>query len=147
MSAQAFHTDVIVVGSGPGGATVARQLARRGKNVLLLERGTDHRHRPYYGTYLGALIYADRLSLLFTQEGLNIVRPLMVGGATTMFCGCAAPPPLWLKERYGVDIDLEVSETVEELEIAPLPAESRGQASTRIALAAQSLGYDWETAA
>ena len=32
----------------------------------LLERGIDNRPRSYYGTYLGALIYADRRSLLFT---------------------------------------------------------------------------------
>jgi choline dehydrogenase-like flavoprotein len=136
--------DVVIVGSGPGGATLSRELARRGKRVLLLERGIDQRSRFYYGTYPGAMIYADRLSLLFTQEGLNIVRPLMVGGATSMYCGCAAPPPAWLKRKYSVDIDEEVSETIEELEIAPLPAELRGEASTRIAHAAQALGYDWQ---
>jgi choline dehydrogenase-like flavoprotein len=139
-----LKADVIVVGSGPGGATLTRELTRRGKKVLLLERGIDYRSRRYYGTYLGALIYSDRMSLLFTEEGLNIVRPLMVGGATSMYCGCAAPPPPWLKARYGVDIDLETSETMEELEIAPLPAELRGQASTRIAQAGQALGYDWQ---
>jgi choline dehydrogenase-like flavoprotein len=136
--------DVIVVGSGPGGATVARELARAGKKVLLLERGQDHRLRSYYGTYLGALLYTDRGSLLFTEEGLNIVRPLMVGGATSMYCGCAAPPPAWLKAKYGVDIETEVSETIEELEIEPLPAELRGEASTHIVQAAQALGYNWE---
>jgi choline dehydrogenase-like flavoprotein len=139
-----LHANVIVVGSGPGGATLARQLARSGENVLLLERGVDYRRRFYYGTYLGALIYADRMSLLFTQEGLNIVRPLMVGGATSMFCGCAAPPPPWLKEKYGVDIEEQVAKTMEELQIAPLPADLRGQASTRIAQAARALGYEWE---
>jgi choline dehydrogenase-like flavoprotein len=139
-----LQADVVVVGSGPGGATLARELAARNKKVLLLERGIDHRPRSYYGTYLGALLYSDRMSLLFTDEGLNIVRPLMVGGATSMYCGCAAPPPAWLKDKYGVDIDLEVSETVEELQIAPLPTELRGQASTRIAEAAQALGYDWQ---
>ena len=141
---QTLHADVIVVGSGPGGATVARQLARGGKKVLLLERGIDYRPKSYYGTYLGALIYSDRASLLFTQEGLNIVRPLMVGGATSMYCGCASPPPAWLKGKYGVDIDAEVSAASEELELAPLPLELCGQASTRIAQAGQALGYNWQ---
>jgi choline dehydrogenase-like flavoprotein len=139
-----LQADVVIVGSGPGGATLSRELARRGKRVLLLERGIDQRSRFYYGTYPGAMIYSDRLSLLFTQEGLNVVRPLMVGGATSMYCGCAAPPPAWLARKYGVDIDEEVSATIDELEIAPLPAELRGEASTRIAQAAQALGWDWQ---
>ena len=137
------QADVIVVGSGPGGATTARELARAGKDVLLLERGRDFRPRRYYGTYLGALMYTDRHSLLFTEEGLNIIRPLMVGGATSMYAGCAAPPPRWFKDRYRLDIDAEVAETIQELEIRPLPSELRGEASTRIAEAARALGYAW----
>jgi len=137
-------TEVAVIGSGPGGATVARQLARAGKRVMLLERGRDYRTKPYYGTYLGALEYADRHSLLFTKEGLNIVRPLMLGGATSMYCGSAARPPAWLKERYGIDLDSHADETIAELDIAPLPPHLRGAASTRVADAANSLGYQWE---
>ena len=95
-------SDVIVVGSGPGGSTVARELSRAGKKVMLLERGIDYRTKLYYGTYLGALIYSDRMSLLFTKEWLNIVRPLMLGGATSMYCGCASPPPPWLKKKYRI---------------------------------------------
>ena len=143
-SDRALRADVIVVGSGPGGATLARELTRAGKKVLLLERGIDYRAKPYYGTYLGPLIYADRASLLFTQEGLNIVRPLMLGGATSMYCGCAAPPPAWFKDRYRLDIDAEVAEATRELGVAPLPEEARGRASTRIAEAARGLGYDWQ---
>jgi choline dehydrogenase-like flavoprotein len=140
-----LDSDVIVVGSGPGGATVARELARAGgRQVTLLERGVDHRLRAYYGTYLGALLYTQRATFLYSQEGLNIIRPFMVGGATPMFTGSSAPPPAWLKDRYGIDIDHEVSETIEELGIAPLPAELRGRASTRLAEAAQALGYDWK---
>jgi len=138
------QTDVAVVGSGPGGATVARQLARAGKKVVLLEMGRDHRNEFYYGTHLGALIYGDNHGLLFTEEGLNIIRPIMTGGATNMFTGSATAPPTWLKEKYKVDIDHYVDETIEELDIKPLPDELLGPVSKHIMETGISLGYKWE---
>lgn len=135
--------DVIVVGSGPGGGSVARELARSGRRVLIVERGRDWRDHPFYGTYAGALLYADRRALLFTKEGVQIVRPLMVGGATSMYAGCAAPPPPWLKTRHGVDVEREADEWARELKIAPLPPQLRGEASTRVADAANQLGMAW----
>jgi choline dehydrogenase-like flavoprotein len=136
--------DDIVVGSGPGGASVARALARAGRRVVILERGRDYRGSAVYGTYLGALLYADRRALLFTHEGLNIIRPLMAGGATSMYCGCAAEPPEWLAARYGLDLHSYTRAITAELGLAPLPAPLRGPASTRLAEAAGDLGYDWQ---
>jgi choline dehydrogenase-like flavoprotein len=68
----------------------------------------------------------------------------MLGGATSMYCGCAAPPPVWWKSDYGIDLDTHVSATIEELELAPLPSELRGEASTRLAEAGRALGMDWQ---
>jgi choline dehydrogenase-like flavoprotein len=39
MTAPAAHYDVIVIGSGPGGAALAQRLAPTGRRILLLERG------------------------------------------------------------------------------------------------------------
>ncbi|HEX6387542.1 MAG TPA: GMC family oxidoreductase [Anaerolineae bacterium] len=140
------QTDIVIVGSGPGGATLARQLARSkaGLGVTLLERGRDWRNHPLYGTYPGAMLYTDKNALLFTQEGLNIIRPLMLGGATSMYCGCAARPLPWWRQKYGIDLYAYAAETVAELGIAPLPPEHRGTASTRIAEAAAELGMTWQ---
>ncbi len=44
--------DVIVVGSGPGGSTLAREMAMAGKSVCLLEKGRDHK---WIGNHIMAL--------------------------------------------------------------------------------------------
>jgi choline dehydrogenase-like flavoprotein len=41
-----YDTDVIVIGSGAGGSTLAYACARAGKQVLLLERGRKHAYPP-----------------------------------------------------------------------------------------------------
>ncbi len=139
------QTDVIIVGSGPGGATMARQLARSqaGLGITLLERGRDWRSNPLYGTYPGAMAYTDRATFLYTKEGVSIVRPMMLGGATSMYLGCAARPLPWWREKYNIDLDSYAQETIEELGISPLPPELRGVASGRIAEAGQELGMEW----
>ena len=35
------HYDIIVIGSGPGGASLAPPVAPPGKKILMLERGGD----------------------------------------------------------------------------------------------------------
>ena len=139
------QTDVVIVGSGPGGATVARELAKSnlGLGITLLEKGRDWRKNPLYGTYPGGMLYSDKASFLFTKEGLNIIRPLMLGGATSMYCGCAERPLSWWRDRYNIDLDAYAEETIDELHIAPLPEVLRGVASTRIAESAGDLGMDW----
>lgn len=133
----------MVVGSGPGGAAVARALARAGRSVVVVERGRDWRKHRLYGTYPGTLMYAQSGALLFTPQGMNVIRPLMLGGATSMFCGCAADPPDWFLGRYGIDLQGFVADIRSELGIAPLPPDLRGAASTRIAEAGSQLGMDW----
>lgn len=135
--------DYVVIGSGPGGATVARQLARAGKDVLLLERGRDWRKSWLYGTYAGALAYADKHALLFTREGVNIVRPLMVGGATTMFAGCSADPLPWWQSQYHINLSDYAADIKSELQIAPLDAVLRGNASSHLAAVGNELGMAW----
>ena len=130
----------IIVGSGPGGATVARGLANRGEDVLILERGAYHKR---IGTWPTMFRMMDRMGMLTSVEGTMMVRLLTVGGSTVTFCGVALPPPPWLKERHGIDLSPYVQETQQELGLAPLPERLLGEGALRVQEAARKEGLDW----
>jgi len=132
--------DAVVVGSGPGGATVARGLSMAGKEVLLLEKGKDHQN---LGTYAGALSIVEKAGFFKSKEGVAMLMASSTGGATTVYSGSAAMPPPWLKERYGIDLTAYAEQTWKELKAAPLPESLLGDASRRIMETANHLGYDW----
>jgi len=133
--------DVVIVGTGPGGTSVGRQLARAGKKVLLLEKGRDLK---MIGNHFSALLYADKMGMNWTEEGLNVVRALVTGGSTIMYCGSAMRPPDWLKAQYGIDLDRHTEEVIQELDLTPLPDDVVGSAGMRLLEAGNDLGYDFE---
>lgn len=135
------HTyDAVVVGSGPGGATVARGLAMAGKKVAILEKGKEHRN---LGTYAGALSIVEKAGFFKSKEGVAMLMASSTGGATTVYSASAAMPPPWLKERYHIDLGPYSDQTWTELKAAPLPEALLGNASRRIMETANHLGYDW----
>ncbi len=140
MPAKVVETEVVVVGSGPGGATVARELSRRGKKVIICESGKYHQR---FGNTLVMLDMMDRLGFTFSEEGTWVIRPKTVGGASLVFSASAVKPPAWLKEKYGIDLEREVGELYEEIPIQPLPDRLIGPAARRIMDSARSLGLDW----
>ncbi|MBI9077310.1 MAG: GMC family oxidoreductase [Desulfatibacillum sp.] len=142
MSNASKSYDAIVVGSGPGGATVAKELANKGKKVLMMDWGGDE---PIKGTYLQAAEMGGvpGKSMLFTYKGLSMVRAITAGGSSVLYYGTAFEPPLDMLKAYGVDIEREVREVKEELPIAPLQDRLIGPMAKRIMESARELGYDW----
>ncbi len=65
--------DAIVVGTGPGGATVAKDLTNKGKKVLMLDWGSN---APVKGTNAQGLSYIAMpfKSMYFTDGMLALVR-------------------------------------------------------------------------
>ena len=136
-----IQADVVIAGSGPGGATMALELSKKGKKVILCEAGKNHKR---LGTSSVALLgMMDKMGMTFSKEGTWVLRPKTVGGATVVYCGTAVRPPPWLKEKYGIDLTEEVDELFKEIPIQPLPDNLIGPAARKMMHAARDIGLDW----
>ncbi|WP_036174013.1 FAD-dependent oxidoreductase [Massilia sp. 9096] len=134
--------DAIVAGSGPGGAMVARELARAGARVLLLERGGDAPLRGTLGQMAQVAAMPGRGAFLHRDASL-LVRALTVGGTSTLNFATAAPPPAALFAAHGIDLAPFLAALRAELPIAPLPDDLVGPLARRIALGAEAAGLPW----
>ncbi|WP_274363162.1 FAD-dependent oxidoreductase [Paenibacillus thermotolerans] len=129
--------DVIVVGTGPGGATVARDLARRKKKVLILEQGG-------WDTTIHIPKMLRNREMLFMNKGRTLVRGIRTGGSSVLYYGTAHEPPEHYFERYGVSLAKETEELKKELPIAPLRDELIGPAARTIMESAEHLHLPWK---
>jgi choline dehydrogenase-like flavoprotein len=135
--------EVIVVGSGPGGASVAKEMACRGKKVLILEWGRGGEVRGTAAQYFSQTMIPGK-SLLLTPELVGMVRGITTGGSSLFYCGTAYPAPLEMLRKYGVDLGTEVQEVRAELPIAPLKAAMVTPMTSRLMESAQQVGLDWK---
>ncbi len=136
-----MNADVVVVGSGPGGATVARELSRKGKKVIICEAGKYHTR---FGNTFSLLDMMAGKGLTFSREGTWVIRPKTAGGASMVFSATALKPPPWLKKKYGIDLRREVNELYKEIPIRPLPDRLIGPAARTIMESAQNMGLGWK---
>ena len=119
MQGKKKQAEVVVVGTGAGGGTVARELALRGRDVVMLEKGSWNR---WLGNLFSMLRILDRMAIFSrSREGVIIDRAITVGGSTVMYVGNSFDPPGWLKEEYGIDITGLAEEVKSELKVAPFP--------------------------
>ncbi len=137
-----LKTDIVVVGSGAGGATVAMELAKRGRKVLIAERGPLAKEVEI-GTLRSAVLnFYDRCALRTSKEGVIIYRTLMAGGTTVVSCGSGIRVLEKELKELGIDLTGELEEAEKELKIAPLPKRLIGPGSRLIMNAANRLGLD-----
>ncbi|GGE81657.1 FAD-dependent oxidoreductase [Massilia psychrophila] len=135
--------DAIIVGSGPGGATVARQLARRGWRVLVLEQGSA---APLAGTLkqVASIAAVPGKGMFIGRDASLLVQGVAAGGSSTINFATAANPPLAMFAAHGIDLGPALNQLRAELPIGPLPDALVGPMAARIMQAARSLGIDWQ---
>jgi choline dehydrogenase-like flavoprotein len=132
--------DVIVAGSGPGGATVAREMSLRKKKVLLIESGGNWR---FLGNTLSMAMILKNFGLTLSRELNVVVIPKNFGGASMISCGAAVPPPRAVFDEVGIDLEEEALEARKEMNVDVLPDELVGRTNLRLLDAANDLGYNW----
>ncbi|WP_338768346.1 GMC family oxidoreductase N-terminal domain-containing protein [Massilia sp. METH4] len=134
--------DAIVVGSGPGGASVARTLAAAGARVLILEQGGA---APVAGTLtqMAGMAAVPGKGAFFHRDASLLVRGITAGGSSTINFATAAAPPAALFARYGIDLADDERALRAELPLGALPDNLVGPMARRIATAAQAAGLPW----
>ena len=135
--------DVIVAGTGPGGATVAREMAKAGKSVLMLERGDYPNLRGVFWQYALYQCFPFK-SMLFTSELVSMVRGLVTGGSSVFYYGTCFDIPFKMLQSYGIDVSREAEEIKQDVPVGPLSDEVMGAKAKLIMNTARELGYDWK---
>lgn len=130
--------DVVVVGSGPGGAATARELAARGMRVLILERG---RNRPPKDSLLALAAVSDYARI---GDEVGFARALTTGGTTALYFGVAEFPPLQAFQALGLDLTAVVEQARGELPMSTPPDDRLLSAQVlRVRDSARELGIPW----
>lgn len=120
----------IVVGSGAGGSTVARELSKKGVSVTLIEKGPLTNIKNAYKHY-------DIMNV-----GIEISRIISVGGTTLVTAGNAVRTCEKSFKKIGINLQSEFEEIEAETGVNTLPDSHFGEGTRKIMESAVSMGFD-----
>jgi choline dehydrogenase-like flavoprotein len=130
--------DVVIVGSGAGGAVAAAELAAAGLDVIVLEAGDHYDRDNYPDDHLEAIAALYRDGGLTIAEGrppIPVPVAKVVGGTTVINSGTCfrAPEPVladW-RDRFGIswagDMAADYAEAEQTLHVQQLDPERMGR--------------------
>lgn len=150
-AAEDEECDVVVVGSGAGGAVAAAVLAEAGLDVIVLEAG------PYMTRDSYPDDPVEALSALYRDGGLTIAegRPAVpvpvgraVGGTTVINSGTALRAPERVLERWrrehgipwATELEAEFADAEKRLRVMPVDVERMGRNGQLFMAGAEELG-------
>jgi choline dehydrogenase-like flavoprotein len=143
--------DVVVVGSGAGGAVAAAVLAEAGLDVVVLEAGQYLDRESYPKDPLEAIesLYRDNgLTVAEGRPAIPVPIGRAVGGTTVINSGtCFRAPEHVLRswsEEFGIDwatrLDPDYAEAEEMLHVAPVDVERMGRNGQLVMEGAAAIG-------
>ncbi len=145
--------DVVIIGSGAGGACVAQELAAGGLDVVVVEEGGPVSREDFSGKALDRVAKYCRASGLSTTIGRSVIPVPMgcvVGGTTVMNSGtCLRAPESVLAawaEEHGAELaapalmEPRYDALAKQLEIQPVRDDIMGRNGQVVKRGAQELG-------
>lgn len=135
--------DFVIAGMGAGGATLARELTRKGKQVLGIESGNKEKE---VGTFLDTLRYFDLNKYTKmpprTKNGVTLWRTNMVGGSTVASAGNGVRCLEKELAEMGIHLEDEFEEAEKEMNIRPYNLQRLTRSSKRLQEISVVLGYE-----
>ena len=151
--------DTIIIGTGAGGATVARELAKKDYKVLILEKGKRHKTGTSVN-YLksvpldlkGDLSNEDMATYDFLEfpaelmylEDIGGTTPVSLANACYACSTCYSNSATTQFKIHDLDLFKELIDASADLKVSPFPANLMGPATRKIVDAGESLGYFME---
>ena len=122
--------NVIIVGSGAGGGTITRELASKGINVTLIEKGPFTKIENAYENYDNSYV------------GIELLQTSCVGGTTTVTAGNAVRTCQKYLKNLGIDLEDDFNKIEDEMGVSTLPDTHFGKGTKIIMDKAESLGFN-----
>ncbi|MDZ4725206.1 MAG: GMC family oxidoreductase N-terminal domain-containing protein [Leptospira sp.] len=130
-----MSADVVIIGSGAGGAVAAAELAKAGWKVVLIEEGSYFTPAQFNSDeFLSqARLYRDAGFIVSEEQTISILQGKTIGGSTTINWQTSLFPPEYVtdewEKRFGwkdvsrTAMDPYVSEVHERLGVHEVPEE------------------------
>ena len=121
--------NVIIVGSGAGGGTITRELASKGINVTLFEKGPFTKIGNAYEHYENV------------DVGVELLQTSCIAGTTTVTAGNAVRTCQKYLKNMGIDLEDDFNAIEDEMGVTTLPDTHFGKGTNIIMDKAKSLGF------
>ncbi len=139
--------DVVIVGSGAGGAVAAKELAEAGLRVVVLEEGEHFDRRDFAGPppeRLRRFYRGNGLTFTIGVPTISLLIGRGIGGSTLINSGTCFRTPEFVLNSWGIDPD-EMAPLFDEVEailnVTPVGADIMGPNGEVMDQGRRELGY------
>ena len=126
--------DVIIVGAGTGGLSVARVLSENHNvNITIIEKGPESKAQDAYKYY-------DN----WDKNEMELIKTDLVGGSSVVIAGNFVPTLVDELKGYDIDITSQLERLIDEVGIQTMPSTHVGPVNKLLEEASEKLGLKME---